>query len=82
MSVARGCGIISSVASVLSFLALPSIHLFLFPNQPLPYLSSPGRPCMAEMTAVMTCWKAYSFDDIPCKKEVEEFVKCSERVVS
>eukprot|EP00731_Ephydatia_muelleri_P025565 Em0017g648a len=38
------------------------------------------RPCLAEMTTVMTCWKANSFNDIPCKKEVEEFVKCSERV--
>ena len=37
---------------------------------------------MGEMTAVMTCWKANSFDDVPCKKEVEEFVKCSERMVS
>ena len=45
-------------------------------------LSHSARPCLAEMTSVMTCWKANSFNDVPCKKEVEEFVKCSERVVS
>lgn len=36
-------------------------------------------PCTHEMTAVMGCWKANSFDDIPCGKEIEAFMFCVER---
>ena len=38
-----------------------------------------STPCVQEMTAVMSCWKANTFDDIPCRKEIEAFVSCVER---
>lgn len=40
--------------------------------------TSSNPPCLAEMTAVMACWKVNSFEDVPCKKEIEDFVQCME----
>ena len=41
----------------------------------------PGHtPCLQEMTAVMSCWKANTYDDLPCRKEIQQFVLCAERV--
>ncbi len=37
-------------------------------------------PCVHEMTSIMTCWKANTFDDVPCRKEIAAFVSCVERV--
>ena len=45
-------------------------------------LHSVAAPCLVEMTAVMTCWKSNAFDDISCRKEIEEFIKCAEAAVS
>ena len=39
-------------------------------------------PCLSEMTAVMSCWKVNSFDDVPCRKEIQDFVACAEKAVS
>ena len=39
-------------------------------------------PCLGEMTAVMACWKLHSFDDSPCKKEIQAFNICTQEVVS
>ena len=33
---------------------------------------------MAQMTAVMSCWKRNEFSDIPCRKEIQAFAKCME----
>ena len=39
-------------------------------------------PCLSEMTAVMSCWKVNSFDDVPCRSEIQDFVACAEKAVS
>ena len=31
---------------------------------------------------MMACWKINVFDDVPCKKEIQAFVQCAEKVVS
>lgn len=36
---------------------------------------------MAQMTAVMSCWKRNEFSDIPCRKEIQAFAKCLEAKV-
>lgn len=36
---------------------------------------------MAEMSAMMSCWRDNSFDDPPCHKEIDAFINCSAQVV-
>ena len=36
---------------------------------------------MAQMTAVMSCWKRNEFSDISCRKEMQAFAKCLEAKV-
>ncbi len=43
---------------------------------------SVGPSCMSEMTAVMSCWKVNSFDDVSCTGEIKRFIACVEKAVS
>lgn len=37
---------------------------------------------MQEMFTVMTCWKSTGFDDNCCRKELESFVSCVQKMRS
>ncbi len=37
--------------------------------------------CLAEMSAMMNCWRENTFEDVPCSKEIQMFLECSARVV-
>ncbi len=49
-------------------------------SSPLPTLAGPT--CMSEMTAVMSCWKVNTFDDVLCTSEIKRFLECVEKAVS
>ena len=41
-----------------------------------------GTTCITEMGDMMECWRNNSFEDPPCKKEIDMFLHCSYKVVS
>ncbi|XP_064388758.1 small ribosomal subunit protein mS37-like [Halichondria panicea] len=41
--------------------------------------SSSSPTCMSEMTAVMSCWKVNTFDDVSCTSEIKRFLECVEK---
>ena len=62
---------------IFNFVQIIALYSFCDAN-----LLAAAASCLSEMTAVMSCWKVNSFDDVPCRKEIQDFVACAEKVVS